>query len=568
MLRGSPDIRERLPAHYPRDAGLYPLQRVLQLDFSLVTEATQQPRAPLFESLNSTLSLRNERLFLAIVVLSFAPLWVGSYLPMVDMPQHAAQIAALSEVWRGNEMFTQLFEINWFTPYLLGYLLLAALDTVLPMTVATQVIITASLLAMPLLTGRLLRVVGADERWKWLAIPCSFGFAFYWGFLSFLVAAPLALVLLIRTVRYAEHPTLKSGLGIALFAHVLFFCHIIVLGFASLIAFGYVAGKQYRNPKALVVQSLPFAAVLPLLVVWFTFTMSRESSVQDGLTVYGFVSERFAQLLVQPAGHESPQGLLTPVITAAVVLLPLLAGCSFSRKPERWLPFALGFAVFMLAPRYVFTTAYFFHRLGLFLVPLWLMIWDPPQGSGRRLDWAAIGIVLLWSFTTIGRFAAFASETASFRAVVAQVEPGRRVGSMVYENASPYFSLPLYMHFPAWYAATGRGIVDFNFADFISQLVRYRKDAGKRMTDELGWYPTQFDWSKHGGERYDYFIVKSRFDVSQAIFKEHRGSVELVTRSGWWWLYRNLNRAVPTRSTAASAHAVEGTDGVDHSGNR
>src|SRR5688500_17481241 len=139
-----------------------------------MTEATQQRRASLFESLNSTLSLRNERLFLAIVVLSFAPLWVGSYLPMVDMPQHAAQITALREMWRGNEMFTQLFEINWFTPYLLGYLLLAALDTVLPMTVATQVIITASLLAMPLLTGRLLRVVGADERWKWLAIPCSF----------------------------------------------------------------------------------------------------------------------------------------------------------------------------------------------------------------------------------------------------------------------------------------------------------------------------------------------------------------------------------------------------------
>ena len=521
----------------------------------------------MFESLNSTLSLRNERLFLAVVVLAFVPLWIGSYLPMVDIPQHAAQIAALREMWRGNEMFTQLFELNWFTPYLLGYMLLAMLDAVLPMTVATQVIITASLIAMPLLTGRLLRAVGADERWKWLAIPCSFGFAFYWGFLSFLVAAPLALLFLIRTARHAEHPTLKSALGIALFANVLFFCHIIVLGFATLIAFGYLAGKQYLNPKALVMQALPLAAVLPLLAVWFAVTVRSEASVQDGLTVYGFVSERFAQLLVQPAGHESPQRLLTPLITAAVFLLPPLAGCSFSRKPERWLPFVLGFAVFMLAPRYVFTTAYFFHRLGLFLVPLWLMIWDPPQGAGRRLDWAAIGIVLLWTFTTIGRFAAFARETESFRNVVAQVEPGRRVGSMVFENASPLFALPVYMHFPAWYAANGHGIVDFNFADFISMLVRYRKDAGKRMSDELGWYPTQFDWGKHGGERYSYFIVKSRFDVSEAIFKEHRSDVELVTRSGWWWLYRNLRSETPPQQAAASAHAVEGAHGVDHGGN-
>jgi hypothetical protein len=307
---------------------------------------------------------------------------------------------------------------------------------------------------------------------------------------------------------------------------------------------------------------------VPLLVAWFVFTMSREASVQDGLTVYGFVRERFEQLLVQPAGHESARSFLTPLITAAVFLLPPLAGCSFSRRPERWLPFVLGFAVFMLAPRYVFTTAYFFHRLGLFLVPLWLMLWDPPQpGRGRRLDWLAIGIVLLWTFTTIGRFAAFAGETASFRGVLAHVEPGRRVGSMVFENASPYFELPLYMHFPAWYAATGNGIVDFNFADFISQLVRYRKDAGKRMTDELGWYPTLFDWNKHGGERYDYFIVKSRFDVSEAIFKEHRGSVELVTHSGWWWLYRNLRRETPAQKAAASTHAEEGEHGVDHRGN-
>jgi hypothetical protein len=530
-----------------------------------MTDASQQQRTSLLDSLNSALSLRNERLFVAVVVLSFAPLWIGSYLPMVDMPQHAAQITALREMWRGTGMFTQLFEINWFTPYLLGYMLLAALDVVLPMTVATQVLITASLLTMPLLTGRLLRAVGADERWKWLAIPCSFGFAFYWGFLSFLVAAPLALVLLIWIVRYAERPTLRAGLGIAVFVNVLFFCHIIVLGFATLIAFGYLAGKRYRDFKALVVQSLPLAAVLPLLAFWFIFTVGREASVQDGLTIYGFVSERFWQLLVQPAGHESPQGLLTPLITAAVFLLPLLAGCSFSRKPERWLPFLLGFAVFMLAPRYVFTTAYFFHRLGLFLVPLWLMVWDPPQGAGRRLDWAAIGIVLLWSFTTIGRFAAFAGETASFRNVVAQVEPGRRVGSMVFENASPYFQLPIYMHFPAWYAATGRGIVDFNFADFISQLVRYRADAGKRMSDELGWYPTRFDWERHGGERYDYFIVKSRIDISEAIFKEHRGSVELVTRSGWWWLYRNLQR-VPEPAAVASGHAEEREHGGDHGG--
>jgi hypothetical protein len=336
---------------------------------------------------------------------------------------------------------------------------------------------------------------------------------------------------------------------------LLFFCHIIVLGFASLVAFGYIAGKHYRNFRALVLQSLPNAAVAPLIAVWFAVTLRSEAAVQDGVTIYGSVLERLAHLLLQPAGHDAFSPWLTPLITAAVFVLPPLAGCTFSRRPERWLPFLFGLLVFMVAPRYVFSTAYFFQRLGVFLVPLWLMTWDAPRAAAaRRLDWAAIALVLLWSFTTIGRFAAFARETESFRNVIAAVEPGHRVASMIYDRGSPYFATPVYLHFPAWYAATRQGIVDFNFADFISQMVRYRKDAGPRMTDLLGWYPTQFDWRANGGAQYDYFIVKARFDVSEAIFKEQRGSVELVTRSGWWWLYRNLKKE-PTASVTESTSA-------------
>ena len=134
----------------------------------------------------------------------------------------------------------------------------------------------------------------------------------------------------------------------------------------------------------------------------------------------------------------------------------------------------------MVAPRYVFSTAYFFQRLGVFLVPLWLMTWDPPRGAARRVDWLAIGVVLLWSFTTIGRFAAFARETESFRDVVAQRPAGQPRGIADRRERQSLFR-PAGLHaLPAWYAATGHGIVDFNFADFISQMVRYRKDAGPR----------------------------------------------------------------------------------------
>src|SRR5687768_8381528 len=175
-------------------------------------------------------------MFLAVLVLALAPIWITPYLPSIDMPQHAAQIAALREIWQGNEAFTQLFEVNWFTPYLLGYLLLYVLSLVVPITIATQIVVSIAMLALPLLTGQLLRAAGADERWKWLAIPCSFSFSFYWGFLSYLVAAPLALPFLVQTIRFVDQPTVKRGLTIAAFAIALFFAHVVVLGFASLVA--------------------------------------------------------------------------------------------------------------------------------------------------------------------------------------------------------------------------------------------------------------------------------------------------------------------------------------------
>lgn len=498
------------------------------------------------EQLAVAFDLANPRLFAAIVLLSLAPLWLGPYLPLVDLPQHAAQIGALREIWSGNEAMADLFRINWFTPYLLGYLLLCAFSLVLPVTVATKLLVSLAVGSVPLLTARLLRAAGADERWKWLAIPCSFGFAFYWGFLSFIVAAPLGLLFLIRTIAFVRAPSGRRAAEIALFGILLFFCHVIVLGFASLVALGWVVGVHYRNPKALVLHALPYTAPLPLIGVWLAITYGSEARVQNDPVTFGSFLYRMVQLVLQPAGREGFAGsaglVVVLVVSAAVLLLPLLSGARFSRRPERWLPFALGLTAFLIAPHYVFSTAYFYQRLGLFLVPLWLVAWEIPQRT-RPLARLAIPVVVLWVVTSIGRFAAFARETESFTAVLQAMQPNGRVAAFVFDNGSPLFALPVYLHFPAWYQATRGGNVDFNFADFYSSMVRYRPDAGPRINENLAWYPTLFRWDADGGASYDYFVVKSNVDISEAVFKERIGSVKLVARDGWWWLYRNLDRA-------------------------
>lgn len=512
---------------------------------------TSERLTPQFSArLSQTLSLGNNRLFVMAVLLAVAPLWFGQNLPMIDMPQHAGQMTALREIWAGNEMFTRLFEVNWFTPYLLGYVLLYAAALVLPIGVATQLLVSLSVIAIPLLTASLLRTAGADERWKWLAIPGAFSFSFYWGFLSFVVAAPVGLLFLIQSIRFANAPTLRRGLAMAAFAITLFFCHVIVLGVASLMALGYIAGAHYRDFRGLVLRALPYTAPLPLIGFWMFTTYSNTAIVRSDPVVFGPVSYRLLGLLTQPAGRDSFEPLLCLLMTGSILLLPALMGSTFNRRPERWLPFVLALLVYLAAPHYVMSAAYFYQRLGIFLVPLWLLAWDPPAHELHRPDWLVMPLVLLWMFLNTGRFAAFAKETESFDDIMAAIPPGQRVASLLYDKGSPLFALPVYLHFPAWYQAKQAGIVDFNFAEFYSQMARFKADAGNRITEASTWQPWLFDWQADGGAKYDYFIVKANADVSEQIFKDKRGAVELVARSEWWWLYRNNEKLAADASQA------------------
>lgn len=502
------------------------------------------------------MTLSNQRLFGFAVLLSLVPIWVGQRLPMVDLPQHAGQIVAMRELWAGNELFTQWFQINWFTPYLLGYMLLYLLSLVMPVSAATQVLVSAAVVSVPLLTASLLRSAGADERWRWLAIPASYGFGFYWGFLSFIVATPVALLFLMHAIRYSRTPSLRGALLTALFSIFLFFCHIIVLCFASLVALGYVVGCHHRSFKQLLLHMLPFTAPLPLMALWFTIIQTNEASAAMP-TVWGYGWIRLVQLLTQPTGWDSFTPFYTVVAASAVALLPALAGSTLSRRPERCLPFALGVLAFVTLPAVIMNTAFVYQRLGIFLTPLWLLVWDAPKREPKfKLELLAIPFVVLWAGMNIGRFAAFAREGDSFDTVMSAAEPGRRVANMPLEYSTPLFAAPVHLHYAAWYQTTHRGIVDFNFADFYSQTVRYRPDAGGRISENLAWEPRWFEWARDGGDAYDYFAVRSRVDISDDIFKDHRSAVELVAHSGAWWLYRNTARfngpAPASASTPAS----------------
>jgi hypothetical protein len=71
------------------------------------------------------------------------------------------------------------------------------------------------------------------------------------------------------------------------------------------------------------------------------------------------------------------------------------------------------------------------------------------------------------------------------------------------------------------------GIVDFNFADFYPQIVRYRASASR-----MQWHPNEFGWVPTT-------TTSSSSRAGKVDEPSMPGSIlELVAHSGPWWLYR------------------------------
>ena len=67
---------------------------------------------------------------------------------------------------------------------------------------------------------------------------------------------------------------------------------------------------------------------------------------------------------------------------------------------------------------------------------------------------------------------AFAKEAAGFEEVLAATGPGHRALGLILEPESAATSNSYaYQHFPLWYQAKKRGFVDFNFANYLPQII-------------------------------------------------------------------------------------------------
>lgn len=464
-----------------------------------------------------------------------ALLWSFEYLPLVDLPQHIAQLS----YWIHHDDpafgFSEQFRFT-FSPYLLGHALARVAALVMPPMAAIRLVITLAVLAVPLSMARLLRHLKADPWWALLGFPLALGFSFHWGFFSWIVAVPLFLLTVPPTLSYARRPTVRGGAVVALAGAGIFFAHgLILLMFLVVAGVAVVVGT--RSARRALPALLPLLVPLGLAVSWRLTVPRAETDlgVLSHARPWAFYWLRPIEWLslMTSAGFDP---LATGFGCAAVALL-IAAGLRPSRERLRWVPFGVAAACYAFMPWAAVNTAYLYQRFAVFLIPLALLGLD----AGRRrvparwLQAATLAIVL----AVIGRnallFSRFNAEARGFDEMVAAAAPAPRLLYLAFDNGAADFGTAPFLHFSAYVQAEKGGTINFSFARAPVAVMQFRPGREPATRYLLHLQPALFDWRLDGD--HDHFLIRTSAANPRELFPAD-APVRLAAHAGRWWLFR------------------------------
>jgi hypothetical protein len=453
-------------------------------------------------------------------------------LPLVDLPQHALQLASWLRLDAHDAGVSEL-ELNFRTPYLLAYPVARALAAFLPVLTALKLTFWASIALQALTLRKLCEGLGHDPWLGLLGFPLGLGYSFCFGFVAFCAALPLVYLAFLYANRHRAAPSLKSGLALALTLALLLVAHGVALGFL-LVVLGPVllwgGGKLWQR-------LLPLCSAPLLGALWL---VPGGSSTRLGGDYWAFEPERLLEIPAQLVGI----GAADRVATALGALLLLAVGQSLGAR-RSWLllfPLVASFLGYALFPTMFRGAGPLGPRFSSYFVPAALIAFAPrgdEAPSRRAVRRALIGCVssaVLLVFAW--RLRAFNRETDDFHSLVARLPAELAVRPIVFERGSAAFpGIPSHLHLPAYYSLEKGGSAGYSFAMYSISVVRLRAGVRIKMGGGAEWAPERFDAAQEAAD-YDYFIVKSSFERTSSLFTGPQPAAVLDQHVGDWWGYR------------------------------
>jgi hypothetical protein len=477
-------------------------------------------------------------LFILALLFAVGLIWQTPYLPMLDLPQHVGQIAVLHDMLFATHPFADELRLNFFTPYLLFYLPAVALSTLTTPLIACKILLTLSLLGFVGAGWRLLRYYGAEPFLLWLFLPAFFGLSFLGGFLTFLLAAPLVLLSLELADRYSHTPTARRAAGLITVLIALFFCHGLAFYFAFLLTGLLWLSYQWRQPITLIKGGLPLllAAVPGIIHLYVSLVAAPTLAAPEPVIFYPIAKRLSRYLQFQAAMPDR----WTVSLTGVLLLTPFLFTTARQAARGAYVLLAGLFCLWLTLPYNLAGVAFVFDRFSLYLLPF-LAFALRPRLTASLIQKLARGLMVLVVFALFAHQALyqaeFAAREAPYLAALNQLPPQKRLLNLSEpELLLNLESLPTW-HLASWYQSERQGWTEFNFANFIPQIVRYR-DPAPAIYFTRQTQLNKFDWTTYQTDRFDFISVRHHKPLSPHLFAAARCGVTLWQQGEHWSIYR------------------------------
>jgi hypothetical protein len=467
---------------------------------------------------------------LGLSVLLLAAFFAVPYLPMVDLPQHAAQISIWLHLHDPKLPEMRLFELNLRTPYLGAYALARGLSGFLGVVPALKVVVWLSVILHWAAFDWLVRSLGHARFIGLLGFPLGMGYGFYFGFISFIGALPFGLAAVCLALRHRAAPTLASGLllGAALCAT------LATHGFALGLTVVLVLPLLIRGAGSLLARGAPLLLPALLIAVWL---MPGSSARSIGLTIW---DPRFWELGQVPALLLAASGADVAASCFGLGFLGfvLISLGRPSRAPERFLPLLLLVLGYCLFPLSLGGFTPLHPRFAAFMVPALLLAFEPrPAPRFARLPVFITAISAVWFGLFAFRLQRFAEETRPISDFVARMPAGLRIRPLVFERTSQAFpALPALLHLSAYYVPEKAGFQGYSFAMYPTSVIRYLPTVVPTMDRGDEWHPEWFSAAAEAAD-YDCFLVHSSSDRSSELFGQQIADFSLAFQERDWWAY-------------------------------
>ncbi|BAN26916.1 hypothetical protein [Caballeronia insecticola] len=498
-------------------------------------------------------------LFIVTLLYGAVLFWLAPRPPFADLPQHAGQVMLLRDLLEHASPWQSLVQINLFTPYLVGYGLALPLTYVMPVSVALKLLLMLAYFAFVASCIGFRRHLNGDPRLDVLFVPGFFGFAFAWGFYTFLVAAPVGMLFIWLAHRFATTPSLQKGIGVVLAGTALFFCHGLVFLFACAVGVGFVLVSR-RSLAGKVRTLAPFVPLFLLCVVYAAWSHVSDpllGRTTENIVAFDWGWRNWKRLFAFPVlvWGLTKDGVMYLPLVALMFAAPWLWRDRINPDRSVMVPMVVVTIIWLFVPDTALKTSLLYQRFAMFLLPAYALMFVAPTPAAHGAQRASssnrpgmlrgLGVQLAivagcWIFLADQsvRLHRFIAENAALDQMLARTEPGQRALNLVFDRASTAYESPTaYMHQAVWYQAEQHGFVELNFAMFIPQIVRFRPTEFPLQASRLEDFPQTFEWKRDNGRTYRYFFVRKAEPLAASFFANDECDVALLMRSGEWSLY-------------------------------